>query len=125
MTKTIALITPAPGELDLEQDELGDGEGGADGWQDVGTAGIVWRAAQVEEGDAFEALRQELEDVDVEAVRFVADAEVHVGEDVGGQGQLVSMFLNFFLSSLLFEGKARANVMKTFYGRSLQIFLIG
>lgn len=76
------------GELDLEQDELGYGKGGADSWQDVRTSGVVGGAGQVKERDPLEALGQEDQDVGVElSGRVVAKAEVDVGKDVRGDGE--------------------------------------
>ena len=75
------------GELEQQQEDLAEGEGCSDGWQDVGAAGIVRGASQVQERDPLEAFRQEFEDVDVELVdagAVEAEAEVDVGEDEGG-----------------------------------------
>ena len=73
------------GELEEQQDDLADGEGGADGRQDVRAAGVVRGAARVQERDPLETLRKKIEDVDVELIdvgAVDAEPEVDVGQDV-------------------------------------------
>ena len=77
-------------ELDLEEAELRDGEGGSDGRQHEDASGEVGFAFQVEEDDAVEALEEELDHVLVDAVGLVQllpEAEVEAGEDVAADGQ--------------------------------------